>query len=172
MDEKDISGSNGRRNQLRAPKGSKKAKPRRNAFTQKRKRIFLAHFAATANAKAAARAAGVAFTTVYQHRRTDPAFLEGWNDSLAEGYARVEAELVRRASTPPPRVKADEKAARANETIDPKVALAILESYRRNGNKRPGEILLRPYDIEKVRERLEAKMRALAMLPDDEDEAE
>jgi hypothetical protein len=172
VDKSDISGSNGRRIQKRAPKGSKKSKARRNAFTATRKETFLEHFAATANAKAAARAAGVSIRTVYQHRKDDPEFRERWADALDQGYARLEAELVRRASTPPRRVKADEQAARANETIDPKVALAILESYRRNGNSRPGEILLRPYDIEQVRQRLEAKMRALAMLPDDEESAE
>lgn len=165
--ESDISGSNGRRVQVRAARGTRKAKPRRNGFTKKRKELFLAHFAATANAKASARAAGVSFTTVYAHRKNDAAFREAWNEALDQGYARVEAELVRRSALSP-RVTADESAARANETIDPKVALAILESYRRNGDRRPGEILPQPYDVERVRARLEAKMRALGMIAENE----
>jgi hypothetical protein len=166
--ESDIGGSNKRRVQVRAPRGAKKAKPRRNGFTKSRKEEFLAPFAATCNAKGSARAAGVAWTTVYQHRKSDPAFRAAWEEALDEGYARVEAELVRRSAIVP-RVKADGKAARANAAIDPKVALAILESYRRNGGRRPGAILPRPYDMEEVRARLEAKMRALGMLGDEEE---
>jgi hypothetical protein len=162
-DESYIGGSNKRRMQMRAPRGSKKAKPKRVAFTRERKEIFLAHFAATANANAAARAAGVSKSTVYAHRRKDPRFNEGWYEALGEGVARAEAQSVRwaeKAFT----IRASEKAARAAQNMDPKVALAILESYRRNRGRRPGEILPQPYDKDEVRARLEAKMRALGML--------
>jgi AcrR family transcriptional regulator len=163
MTDLDLGGSRGRRLQVRTPRGARKAKPRRNGFTDKRKELFLSHFAATCNAKASARAAGVANTTVYQHRKSDAAFREAWNEALDQGYARLEAELVRRAALVP-RVRADEKSARANSAIDPKVGLAILESYRRNGNRRPGEILVQPYDPNEVARRLEAKMRMLGLL--------
>jgi hypothetical protein len=161
--ESDIGGSNGRHLQVRAPRGTKTAKPRRNGFTAKRKEAFLSHFAATCNAKASARAAGVAHTTVYQHRKSDPAFRAAWEEALDQGYARLEAELVRRASVTP-KVHADEKAARSIASMDPKVALAILESYRRNRGAKPGDILPRASDAEQVRTRLEKKMRALRIV--------
>lgn len=161
--ESDIGGTNGRRIQVRAARGARKAKPRRNGFTRKRKEIFLAHFAATANANAAARAAGVSKSTVYAHRRTDPVFSAAWYDALGEGYARVEAESVRWAEQAFT-IRASESAAKAIRNMDPKVALAILESYRRNGGRRPGEILPHPYDPGEVRARLEAKMRALGVI--------
>jgi hypothetical protein len=165
-DESEIGGSNKRRVQVRAPRGSKKAKPRRNGFTRERKNDFLAHFAATCNAKASARAAGVAHATVYQHRKSDPAFRASWEEALDHGYARLEAELVRRAALLPG-FDADEEAAKECETIDPKLALAILESYRRNRGAKPGDILPRTSDAEQVRARLEKKMRALRIVDQD-----
>lgn len=158
-----IGGSNGRQVQVRAARGTRKAKPSRTGFCRKRKAQFLAHFAATANAAAAARVAGVSKSTVYQHRRTDPQFHEAWNEALAQGYARVEALSVRWAEQAFT-IKAEPKAEPRLREFDPRLALAILESYRRNGDRRPGEILPQPYDMEAVRARLEKKMRALGML--------
>ena len=143
-----------------------KARPKRVGFTRERKEIFLAHFAATANAAAAGRAAGVAKSTVYEHRRKDPVFSNGWYEALGEGYARVEAQSVRWAEKAFA-VRASESAGKAVRNMDPKVALAILESYRRNGGRRPGEILPQPYEMDEVRARLEAKMRALGMMDGD-----
>jgi hypothetical protein len=167
-DESEIGGSNGRRIQLRAPRGARKAKPKRNSFTRERKEIFLAHFAATANSDGAGRAAGVSKSTVYEHRRKDQQFREAWNEALGEGYARVEAHSVRYAEKAF-QVRADPRAGKSVRDMDPKVALAILESYRRNGNRRPGEIFPQPYDVGEVRRRLEAKMRMLGFLDDESD---
>lgn len=164
--ESDIGGSNKRRIQVRAARGTGKKAARRNGFTRTRKTAFLDHFAATANAAAAGRAVGVSKSTVYEHRRKDPAFRAGWNEALAEGYARVEAHSVRWAEQAFT-VRPNARAGRAVREMDPKVALAILESYRRNGDRRPGEILPQPYDMDAVGKRLEAKMRALGMIGDD-----
>ena len=56
--------------------------------------MFLAHFAATCDVTASAAAAGVSESTVYNHRRSDPAFAAGWDEALEQGYARLEAEAV------------------------------------------------------------------------------
>ena len=151
LGDSDVGGSNGRRIQVRAARGALKKKPRRNGFTRSRKQDFLDHFAATANATAAGRAVGVSKSTVYAHRLKDPVFRAAWNEALGEGSARVEANSVRWAS-------------RTLREMDPKVALAILESYRRNGERRPGEIFAQPYDMAAVAARLEAKMRTLGMI--------
>jgi len=149
---------------VRAVRGSKASAPRRNGFSERRQQDFLSHFAATCNAKASARAAEVAFSTVYAHRAKDPVFREAWNRALAQGYARLEAELVAGAAESL-RVEADEEAGdRAFREIDAKTALAVLESYRRSGERRPGDILPRASDMEKVRARLEKKMAALGLI--------
>lgn len=163
LDDSDVGGSNGRRIQVRAARGALKKKARRNGFTRSRKQDFLDHFAATANATAAGRAVGVSKSTVYAHRLKDPVFRAAWNEALGEGYARVEANSVRwaeKAFT----IRADARASKTLREMDPKVALAILESYRRNGERRPGEIFAQPYDMAAVAARLEAKMRTLGMI--------
>jgi hypothetical protein len=64
-------------------------------FTGKRKQIFLAHFAGTADVTAAARAAGVCESTVYKHRQRDPAFRAAFQEALEEGYARLDIDALR-----------------------------------------------------------------------------
>ncbi|MEA3058053.1 MAG: hypothetical protein QOF34_868 [Sphingomonadales bacterium] len=162
-DETEICGSKGREVQKRAARGSLQEEPERTSFTPDRQIKFLDHFAATCNARAACRASGVGRTTVYAWRRDDPQFRAAWNEALSRGYADVEAELVResiRSLQPRPDPEAP-------PLIDPRTALAVLESYRRNGDRRPGDILPQRSDIEQVRARLETKMRALGLLPAD-----
>jgi hypothetical protein len=163
--EAEIGGSNGRRIQKRAARGSRKASPKRRGFTEAKRRKFLNHFAATANVKGACRSAGVSYTTVYAWRSKNAQFRADFYDALAQGYVTVEAELVResaRSLKPRPDPKAP-------PLVDPKTALAVLESYRRNGDRRPGDVLPQRSDIEQVRARLEQKMRALGLLPDEDD---
>jgi hypothetical protein len=68
---------------------------RRALFDDRRKRIYLDHFAATADARAAAAAAGVAPCTVSAHRRMDSGFAAAEDEALAVAYASLEAEAVR-----------------------------------------------------------------------------
>ena len=68
---------------------------RGNRFTDRRKQLFLDHFAATADIEAAALAAGVHPSTVYKHRRADPVFAAGWDEALRTVYALLEAEAAR-----------------------------------------------------------------------------
>jgi hypothetical protein len=162
--ESEIGGSGGRRVQKRAARGSRKVEPRRNGFTEAKRRKFLNHFAATCNAKAAARAAGVSNSTVHEWRRKNERFRADFYAALELGYVEIEAELVReskRSLKPRPDPKAP-------PLVDPKTALSVLESYRRNGNRRPGDVLPQRSDVEQVRARLETAMRALALLPDAE----
>jgi hypothetical protein len=59
--------------------------------------LFLDHLAQTANVSASARAAGVAGNAVYAERRRSPAFRDAWALALAEGYARLETDLLAEA---------------------------------------------------------------------------
>src|SRR3954452_2570708 len=94
-DETEIGGSNGRRVQKRAARGSRKAKPKRRGFTEAKRRKFLNHFAATANAKGSARVAGISNSTVHAWRRNNAQFRADFYEALALGYVEVEAELIR-----------------------------------------------------------------------------
>lgn len=68
---------------------------RRVRFTAARKTAFLEHFAATCDATASAREAGISVATVYHHRQRDPAFRRAWGEARDAGYMRLEAEMVR-----------------------------------------------------------------------------
>jgi hypothetical protein len=61
-------------------------------------RRFLEVLAATANVSAAAEAAGFSTTALYRRRMRWPGFAAEWNLALEQGYARIEAMLVERAS--------------------------------------------------------------------------
>lgn len=68
---------------------------RRRRFDDARKRIFLDHFAGTADAHAAAAAADVGYSTIVHHRRKDTEFAAACEEALAIAYAQLEAEAVR-----------------------------------------------------------------------------
>jgi hypothetical protein len=167
-DETEIGGTRGRQVQKRAARGSLKKNPKRNGFTEARRRKFLDHFAASCNVKGACRSAGVSNSTVHAWRRKNEQFRADFNEALSHGYVDVEAELIReskRSLKPKPDPKAP-------PLVDAKTALAMLASYRRNGDSRPGDILPRRTDIEQVRARLEKVMRGLGLLPDDDEPAD
>jgi hypothetical protein len=164
-DETEIGGGRGGRTQKKAARGSLKKNPKRRSFTEARRRKFLNHLAATCNIKGACRSAGVSNSTVHEWLRKNEQFRADVDEALAQGCVEVRAELIRetkRSLKPRP----DPKVPRL---VDAKTALAVLESCERNGGRRPGDIKPRRTDIEEVRARLEKTMRALGLLPDDED---
>lgn len=116
----------GRRWQLQRMRG--------NRFTRERKEIYLAHFAATCDHKASAETAGVSVHTVDDHLRRDPAFREARQEALAQGYERLEAEVLRQrlAAMAKLRVVADPAAA-------PELARMVAEEFER------AIVLLREY---------------------------
>jgi hypothetical protein len=162
-DETEIGGGRGGRTQKKAARGSLKKNPR--SFTEARRRKFLNHLAATCNIKGACRSAGVSNSTVHEWLRKNEQFRADVDEALAQGCVEVRAELIRetkRSLKPRPDPKVP-------PLVDAKTALAVLESCERNGGRRPGDIKPRRTDIEQVRTRLEKTMRALGLLPDDED---
>ncbi|MBV9930304.1 MAG: hypothetical protein JO013_05100 [Alphaproteobacteria bacterium] len=81
-----------------APQGGRPLQRRRMnwvKFNAARQQVFLNHFAATADAGAAAAKAGVSVHTVDAHRRRDPEFTAAWHEALAQAVALLEAESVR-----------------------------------------------------------------------------
>lgn len=74
-------------------------KERKDGFGAGRRQIFLDHLAQCANVKAAAAAAGVGLSTVYDARRRDPVFAAQWDEAIELGYLTLEALLMERAAT-------------------------------------------------------------------------
>jgi transposase len=166
-DETEISGGRGGRTQKKAARGSLKKEPKRQGFTETRRKKFLDYVAATANIKGACRSAGVSNSTVHAWLRKNEQFRADCNEALARGCIEARAQLIRetkRSLKPKPDPKAP-------PLVDAKTALAVLESCERNAGKRPGDIKTQRTDIEQVRERLEKIMRAMGLLPDNPGEA-
>lgn len=57
-------------------------------------RAFIEELTASANVKAAARAAGVSTVAVYNRRKNWPEFAAAWREALAAGYVRIETLLL------------------------------------------------------------------------------
>jgi len=91
-------------------------KMRHLRFDERRKGVFLAHFARSCDLLAAAAAAGVCERTVYNHRRVDPVFAEVFQGALHEGYARLEAEAARQRLKAQARLRAAMDEAEAGGT--------------------------------------------------------
>ena len=68
---------------------------RRRRFDDRRKRIFLDHFAGTADAHAACEAAAISYSAYTAHRRKDAEFAAACDEALAVAVAALEAEAVR-----------------------------------------------------------------------------
>ena len=87
-------------------------KMRHVRFDARRKGLFLAHFAASCDALAAAAAAGVCERTVYVHRRADSDFAAAFQAALQEGYGWLEAEALRQQLAVQARLRAAVEEAR------------------------------------------------------------
>ena len=62
-----------------------------------KRKIFLGHLAQTANVSASARLANLNSSAIYAERLRSPEFRAKWAEALAEGYARLEADLLAEA---------------------------------------------------------------------------
>lgn len=103
-------------------------------WSAKAERTFLAELAATANVRAAARAAGVSSQAAYNRRRLWPAFAEAWGQAKAEGYVRLEMLLIHAATAtldPAPEADAREAPAMTVEQAMKAVAAPLRRPARR-----------------------------------------
>jgi len=66
-------------------------------WTDAAEEIFLDSLAASCNVTLSAKACGFSREAIYRRRRRDPRFAGLWQTALAQGYARLEAALVRAA---------------------------------------------------------------------------
>lgn len=68
-------------------------------FDARARTLFLEELAMTANVSASARKAGIAAHTAYALRRRNADFAARWQAALAEGFARLEGDLLAEALT-------------------------------------------------------------------------
>jgi hypothetical protein len=145
------------------------SKTRRKLFGRARQQAFLEHLAATCNVTASAREAGVVPGTVYAHRMKNPDFRDGWRAALEQGYARLEAMLLERATSAAGRfeVAGDKE---VDAPFDWDKAMDLLRQHQRglaggtpDNRQRPGRV-----PIEALTEKLVRKIKALGVVVDEE----
>jgi len=67
-------------------------------WTKERRETFFAELAEICNVAAAARAAGFPHAqAAYNQKKRDPTFRAEWDEAIAEGYSRLELEMLERA---------------------------------------------------------------------------
>ncbi|MEO7177286.1 MAG: hypothetical protein ABIW83_00440 [Allosphingosinicella sp.] len=152
-----------------APKGGRllqRQKARWVKFNDKRQQIYLDHFAGTADAQAAAAAAGVTYATVRAHGRKHPEFEAAESEGLRYAYARLEAEAVRQ------RLEAQR---RFSENLEPTGEIAqefervmkLLARYDRRdggvGRRQIGHGRQQRWSFEEAIEALDRKLNALGI---------
>lgn len=91
---------------------------------------FLAALAETSNVHAAAQAAEISLSWVYQTKRTDRDFAQAWLAALCEGYDRLELELLARLRGGEPRAASGPDAGGPAPRYDNATALRLLLAHR------------------------------------------
>ena len=112
-------------------------------FDERRKGVFLVHFARSCDLIAAAAEAGVCERTVYYHLQRDQAFAEAFRAALEEGYRWLEAEAVRARIEAQERLRAAIEEAEAagapvpaaEEGVEFDRAMRLLERWDRGGGR-------------------------------------
>lgn len=75
----------------------RKARAPEKRLNANNRRRFLDHLAETANVSASAKIAEIGSRAIYAERRRLPGFCAEWANALAEGYARLETDLLAEA---------------------------------------------------------------------------
>ncbi len=145
----------------------RKIAARRRAFGPAAQKAFLAHLAQTANVSASAKVAGVTTGPVYDLRRKSPEFCSQWHIALAEGYARLEANLLAEALAPPASNLKDSTL--KQKQMKTRIGLALLAAHRATvrGSEKPA--LTRSRDPAEVRARLEKRFADMRSRMSDDD---
>ena len=138
----------------------KMGQARARTFPPAAQRMFLAQLAQTANVCASARAAGVSTGPVYDLRRKSPGFCEKWLAALAEGYARLEANLLAEALAPPASNLKDSTL--KQKQLKTRIGMALHAAHKATVRGSPqAQLPSRSRDPKSVQARLEARFAAM-----------
>lgn len=130
-------------------------------WSAKGEAAFLAELTASANVRAAARAAGVSAQAAYNRRKLWPAFKAEWDLAVAEGHARIETLLVCAATTTLDPEPLPERAWDAPQmSMDQALKLHLAHRAAEQGARRGGPPRREP-DIEEVRAEILRKVAAM-----------
>ncbi|HVQ08328.1 MAG TPA: hypothetical protein VMS43_07825 [Allosphingosinicella sp.] len=135
-------------------------------FTPARQRIYLDHFAGTADSQAAAAAAGVSVATVDSHRRKHPEFAAAHDEALQYAYPKLEAEAVRQRLVAQERLREELVPTGEMATEFERVMKLLARWDRRDGRLGHREVRhghLKRWTFEEAIVALDRKLRALGV---------
>jgi hypothetical protein len=127
----------------RGKRGPQQRTVREDGWTKAKRDIFFAHYAATANVCASARAAGMSEGSAFKLRNRDPDFAATCDALLRDAETRLTEKLIvfveTRGKPVPPRADGEPAIAPIGD-FDPELALRVLAHNRRrlSGGRRGG----------------------------------
>jgi hypothetical protein len=144
----------------------KKPQRKTRAFGPTAQKAFLSHLAQTANVSASAKVADVTTRPVYELRKKSPEFCNLWIVALAEGYARLEANLLAEALSPPASNLKDSTL--KQKQMKTRIGMSLLAAHRATvrGGEKPAPS--RSRDPAEVKKRLEARFATMRKRMDDD----
>ncbi|MBT2186703.1 hypothetical protein [Sphingobium nicotianae] len=99
-------------------------------WSERAERVFLEMLAATCNVRLAAREVGFSTVAIYRRRLRYPAFAALWAEAMEHGYARIEAQLVERATDSVVRLELDGDWEQAGEPLSNAEMMNLLRLHR------------------------------------------
>jgi len=133
------------------------------AWTGAREDEFFRELSEVCNVNAAARAAGFADSKpAYNRKERDPAFRARWDGAVAEGYARLELEMLERARFGENR-RADEGCSGEKQRAIPtSLALSLLKMHQARAKAAPAAgPAIRPMRGQSIRDEMERRFREI-----------
>ena len=129
-------------------------------WTPEAEAVFLDHLAVSCNVAWAAAQTGFSAVTVYNHRRTDPAFAGRWEEALDDGYVRLHTELLGTAIDYVERLRGDPDLPLKHMSV--REALSLLNRHGPgNAEARGGRFRPRERSFDEVRDSILGKLEAI-----------
>ena len=140
--------------------GPKRIRVNGRWWTEEAETTFLDHLAVSCNVAWAAAQCGFSVPTVYNHRRTDPAFARRWEEALDDGYVRLQTELVGTAIDYVERLRGDPELPLKHMSV--REALSLINRHGAgNPAARGGRFKPRQRSFDEVRDSILAKLEAI-----------
>jgi hypothetical protein len=138
------------------------------AWTAAREETFFRELSEVCNVIAAARAAGLPDSKpAYNRKACDPRFRAAWNDAVAEGYARLELEMLERARFGENRRLDQGVSGEKQRAIPTALALSLLRMHHGRAKAVAAAAAStaaqpRPMRGQRVRDEMEARFREIS----------
>jgi hypothetical protein len=138
--------------------GKHAKKPKWPGWTKERREIFFAELAEICNVAAAVRAAGFPHAqAAYNQKKRDPEFRAEWDEAIAEGYSRLELEMLERARFGENRAADVGESGPRQRAIPTALALSLLKLHESRMRGR-GSAVQRPMRGQKLLNEVEARL--------------